>query len=222
MWFFLVLCLPLALVHSIFTWFPPSEMVSTKRALIRGLISSIPVWILSRFFGSLLPSMLGSPLFALNEWFGRILPYSLLPLVAYAFFWRLDEKMEGDKLQQRLTAFYGACLGPFGFIEMTKIELSPDLYSLIILPVILLMIAASMPALFRLWRGSWTSRRVLIGMGFAIGSMLLALSRWLLMARFWYIALAIVGGGTAFAWFRALPGLTPRTTGRPAGKVPLI
>jgi len=217
MWFFLVLSLPLALTHAVYSWFPSVETESTKRALIRGLVSSFPIWFLSRFLGSLLPSMAGSPLFAFNEWFDRILPYSLLPLLAYAFFWRLDEKMEGDRLQRKLTAFYAACLGPFGFAEMTRNELSPDLYSLVLLPIILLVIATSMPALFRLWQGAWTSRRVVIGIAFSVGGLVLGLSRWLLLARYWYVAIAIIAVAAALAWLRARPGLLMR----PSAKVTL-
>ena len=214
MWFFLVLCLPLSLAHAIFSWFPPAERESTKQALLRGLLSSIPVWLISRFLGSLLPSMVGSPFYAFNEWLDHILPYSLLPLLAYAFFWRLDEKVEGGLLQRRLTAFYGACLGPFGFVEMTRTELSPNLYTLIVLPLIILAIAASMPAVFRLWRGAWTSRRILMGLAFTIAGLLLGLTRWLLLARYWYIAIALVAGAALLVWFRALPGLLSRAAGK--------
>lgn len=208
MWLFLVLALPLGLAHAIFAWFPATELSGNKRVIIRGLIASIPVWFLSRLLGSLLPPFPGSPLFALNEWLDRILPYSLLPLLGYAFFWPLKERVEADQLQRRMTVFYGACLGPFGFAEMTRELLAPDFYGLFVLPLILVLTTFAMPALYRLWLVAWTSRRVLLGIGFAAAGLLLGLARWLLLARYWYLALLVLAGALLLAWFKALPGLS--------------
>jgi len=218
MWLFLIFGLPLALAHAIATWFPASELHSVRRTLLRGLISSIPVWFLSRFLGSLLPTMSGSPAYVFHEWFDRILPYSLLPLLAYAIFWRLDEPLEGDFLQRRLTVFYAGCLAPFGFGEMTRIELSPDLFGLVILPIILISIPAIMPALFRAWTKAWMTRRILIGTCFVLAGLLASLPHWLLLARYWYLALVIIACLMISAWSAALPGLYSR----PARKIPLV
>lgn len=210
MWLFLIFALPLALAHAIASWYPETEIESTNRTLLRGLVASIPLWFLSRFLGSLAPSLPGSPLFALHEWLDRFLPYSLLPLAAYAFFWRFDERIEADRIQRRMTAFFGACLAPVGFGEMTRNELSPSLYSTLLLPLILISITALMPALFRAWAGAWTSRRVLIGAGFVGAGLLVSLAHWLLLARYWYLAVLIVAATATAAWLWAVPGLTRR------------
>lgn len=207
MWLFLVFCLPLALVHALFAWYPAHDAENLKRVAIRGLISSLPVWYLSRFLGSLMPTFTGSPLFAFHEWFDRILPYSLLPLLAYAFFWHLDERLDGDALQKRMTLFFGACLAPFGFAEMTRELHHADLYVVAILPLYLTAVVALMPALFRAWRDAWTSRRALFATLFVSAGLLLSLTRWLLLARFWYLALPIVAAAVAVTWRLALPGL---------------
>ncbi|HUX36592.1 MAG TPA: hypothetical protein VMV44_01700 [Rectinemataceae bacterium] len=217
MWLFLIFALPLALAHAIASWYPATELESTNRTLLRGLVAAIPLWFLSRFIGSLAPSLPGSPLFAVHEWFDRFLPYSLLPLGAYAFFWRLDDMIEADRLQRRMTAFFGACLAPIGFGEMTRNELSPSLYSIVLLPIILIAIVAIMPAVFRAWTGAWTSRRVLIAAGFVGTGLIVSLVRWLLLARFWYLSVLIVAATAMAAWIWALPGLFQR----PTRKMPL-
>ena len=217
MWLFLIFALPLALAHAMASWYPAEERDLAKRTIVRGLVVSIPLWFIARWMGSLVPALPGSPLLALHELFDRFIPYSLLPLLGYALFWRLDEKMEADSLQRRMTAFYGASLAPIGFGEMTRAELSPELFSVVLLPIFLIWIVAVMPSIFRAWIGAWTSRRLLLGGAYLLAGILLSLVHWLLLARLWYVAVLIMAAGAAQAWFVSMPGLwTP-----PAKKVSL-
>ena len=88
MYLFLVFAPALAFFLLVYLYFPREEIEGTRKALIRGLIAALPVWLLSRLCGSILPAWPGSILGVLHEWADRFLPYSLFPALAYVVFYR--------------------------------------------------------------------------------------------------------------------------------------
>jgi len=215
MFLFMILGLPLAFATLVIRAYPAEELAETKRSLIRGLIFSIPLWFLARFLGGLLPPFWGSPLVVLHEFLDRALSYGALPLAGYALFWRFDEKIETPRFVRRLTAFYVACLAPMGLGEMTRSLLAPDFYSLFLLPLLLATLALALPLFVRTWMETWTSRRVLLGLGAAAALLVLSSSPWFLGAHNVLVPILVIGGSFALALLKTLPLLTKRSP-RPA------
>jgi hypothetical protein len=191
MFLFLIFGIPLGFALLVVLLFPRDEMQDWRRALLRGLVSAIPVWIVSRFLGSLIPAAWGSPLLVFHEWFDRFLPYSVLPALCYAVFYHYSEKLARGRRERRFTAFYAGTLSPIGIGEMTRYLISPDFYGLIVLPSLLFALVLGVPLMIAVWIEAWTFRRVLLAFAFVGGTLALSTPAVLLLARYWPLALLV-------------------------------
>jgi hypothetical protein len=191
--------------------YPPEELEDTKAVAIRGLVTSLPLWFLARFLGSLMPAAWGSPLLAFHDWFDLVLPYAALPALGYAVFWRYDERIERPRFLRRLTTFYAACLAPMGFGETARSLLAPDLFIIILLPVIVATLILALPVMIQAWFDTWAWRKALLVAFFVAAGLALSLARWFMLARTWYFAVALVAFALASALRLALPRLMARS-----------
>ena len=208
MFLFLIIAPVLASLWLFIAAFPMTERKETRDAVIRGLAISLPLWFLARLFGSFLPEAWGSLLNSFHELFDRVLPYSAFPALGYAVFWNYREKMDRERFQRRLTAFYAAALAPMGLGETTRSLPSPDFHVVIILPFILATIVLALPILIQTWLGAWGWRRVLLVAGYLAGALILSSTEWFMVARNWYLSVLVVAAAFAIAWRAALPGLS--------------
>lgn len=210
MYAFLVFALPLGFLVFAFLLYPREEIGTAKHAAMRGLVSAIPIWILARLLGSVVPSPWGSPLFALHEWVDRFLPYSVLPGLAYAVFYHYNKRLSPGEEERRLTAFYAGAMAPFGLGEMTRIWGNPDAYSVFVIPVLLAAIVLAMPRFTLVFAGEYGARRILPAGAAAFASLIASFVRPLFLAQLWPLGFILAGLLAAGAWFFALPGLSRR------------
>ncbi len=210
MYAFLVFSLPLAIFLLDMLVYPRQELVSMRRAFVRGLVAALPIWLLSRIPGLVIPYFWGSPFLAVNEWLDRFLPYSILPALAYAVFYRYGERLGPGMAQRRLTSFYAGCLALFGLGEMTKAWGHPDIYTVMVLPFILAATTLAAPRIVLAALGSWGFRRaIIIGAG-ALVTLAAGCILPLFLAQLWPLALLLAGVLCASAWFLSAAGLFAR------------
>lgn len=215
MYAFLLFGPPLAYVLLILRVYPREDAQATRRATVRGLLAAIPLWLLARLLGNLVPAAWGSPLLAFHEWADRFLPYAVLPALAYAVFYRYGERLPPGQAARRLTAFYAGALAPLGLGEMTRIWGNPSAYSVLVLPLLLAALALAMPALVLAFFEEYGARRALPVLAAVLATLAASLVRWLFLARFWPLALLLAAGLAAASWLYAAPGLLSRPP-RPA------
>lgn len=215
MYAFLLFGLPLAYVLLILRVYPREDAQATRRATVRGLLAAIPVWLLARLLGNLVPAAWGSPLLAFHEWADRFLPYAVLPALAYAVFYHYGESLPAGQAARRLTAFYAGALSPLGLGEMTRIWGNPSAYSVLVLPLLFTALALAMPALVLAFFEEYGARRALPVLAAVLATLAASLVQWLFLARFWPLALLLAAGLAAAAWLYAAPGLLRRPP-RPA------
>lgn len=210
MYAFLVFALPLALLLLAFLLFPMEEIGSAKHAALRGFLSAIPIWIVARLLGSLVPSLWGSPLLAGHEWVDRYLPYSVLPGLAYAVFYHYNKRLPPGEEERRLTAFYAGALAPFGLGEMTRVWGNPDAYSVFVIPLLLAAIVLAMPRFTLLFMREYGARRILPAGAVVLATLAASFVLPLFLAQLWPLAWLLSGLLAAGAWFFAFPGLSRR------------
>jgi hypothetical protein len=210
MYAFLILAFPLGFLFLTLVAYPAEEKIATRRAFIRGLVSSIAVWLLALLLGAILPPFWGSPLLALNEWMGRLLPWALGPALAYAVFYHYGVHLAPGEAQRRLTAFYAGCLAPLGLTETVKVWGNPGAYPIFIIPLFFAVITLAFPRLVLGFFEAWGARK--------LGLVLLALFAGLaggfvlplFLAQLWPLALLLAALLAAGAWFYAAPELFRR------------
>ena len=86
MYLFLIFGLPLGFLLLVIYGYPRSENTATRRAFGRGLAAFIPIWLLARLLGAIVPAAYGSPLLLFHEWVDRLLPYAAGPALTYLLF----------------------------------------------------------------------------------------------------------------------------------------
>lgn len=210
MYFFLIFGLPLGFILLVLDAYPRSEALSTRRAFTRGLAAFVPTWLLARLLGAIVPESYGSFLLSFHEWADRLLPYAVVPALSYLVFYRPSERLPLGEARRRLTAFYVGALSPVGLCETARIWGNPAPYALFLLPLLLAAICLLMPkAAFAAYEGYG------FGLAASIAAVLAAtfvasLCPFLLLARLWPIALALVAGIGAASWFLAYPELARR------------
>lgn len=216
MYLFSIVAIPLGFLLLTFLVYPREEISGAGRAVARGLICAVPVWVVARLLGALVPEIWGSPLLALREFFDRFLPYGALPALAYAVFYHYGERLQPGEEQRRLTAFYAGVLAPFGLGEMVRLWGHPDVYSVLVLPFIVAALILAMPTFALAFMREYGARRILpSGVAFffcAVASFV----RPLFLARLWPLALLAAGGLAAAAWFIGFAALDRRPSRRDA------
>jgi hypothetical protein len=211
MYLFLIFGLPLGFLLLGLYAYPRVESAAIRKAFRRGLVAFIPIWLLARLFGAIVPLASGSFLAAFHEWADRLLPYAILPALAYLVFYRPGERLPAGAVPRRLTAFYAGALSPVGLCETARIWGSPEPYALFLLPLILAAICLAMPKIASLARDSYGIGLAGVIAAFVLISFALSLCPYLLLLRLWPIALLVVAAACAGAWFYAFPELEAKT-----------
>ncbi|HOX33903.1 MAG TPA: hypothetical protein PLB91_16350 [Spirochaetales bacterium] len=210
MYFFLVLALPLGFALLEQGLYPRDEVATTKRALFRGLLASLPLLLAARILGSLVPEAPGRIWSAFHEWADRILPYAFLPGLLYAVFYRYGERLPAGAAHRRLTAFYAGALAPVGLVELFRVWGSPDPYKALVLPLLLAAMVLAMPRLaFAFWGSSGSSLALLAAASLA-ASLALSCIPFLFLRRFWPLAWLAAGATIFLGWRSAGPELLRR------------
>jgi hypothetical protein len=210
MYFFLILALPLAFILLVLRDYPRSELPAARKAFLRGLAAFIPIWLVARTLGAIVPAAYGSFLHAFHEWADRLLPYAVLPALSYLVFYRPGERLPPGAAPRRLTAFYAGALAPVGLCETARIWGSPESYTLFLLPALLCAICLAMPKAASLVHEGYG-----IGLATTIAALVCvtlaaSLCPYLLLVRLWPIALLVVAAAGAGAWLFAYPELRMR------------
>jgi hypothetical protein len=207
MYFFLIFGMPLGFLLLVLDAYPRSERTTTKRAYIRGLISFIPLWLIARILGAILPAIYGSFLITFHEWADRLLPYASLPALAYLVFYRPAERLPVGTAMRRLTSFYAGALTPVGLCETMRIWGTPAPYPLFVLPFLLGALCLFMPKMAALVYESYGFGLAASIIGIAAGTFAASLCPFLFFARLWPLAIALVAALGAGAWLYANPEL---------------
>jgi hypothetical protein len=207
MYAFLVLALPLGFLLLFIGLYPRSEALQTRRAYLRGVAASIPIYFVARILWSVVPPLYGSFLLVLHEWAGRFLPYAGLPVLLYLAFYRFDERLPAGSFERRLTAFYAGSLSPMGLYEMVRIWGSPDPYDILILPFLLAAVAIAMPKIAQSIHRAYGFGLALRCSGAVLGSLAVSFCPTLFLARLWPLSWLLVAAAGAGAWFLARDGL---------------
>jgi hypothetical protein len=211
MYLFLIFGLPLGFVLLFLYAYPRDESAAIGKAFRRGLVAFIPIWLVARFLGAIVPLASGSFLSAFHEWADRLLPYAILPALAYLVFYRPGERLPAGAVPRRLTAFYVGALSPVGLCETVRIWGSPEPYALFLLPLILAAISLAMPKIASLARDTYGIGLAGVIAAFVLISFASSLCPYLLLIRLWPIALLLVAAACAGAWFFAFPELEAKT-----------
>jgi hypothetical protein len=188
MYLFLVLGLPLGFLLLVLASFPRDETLEARRTFLRGLLISIPLWILARLAGSLVHPIYGSLLLVFCEWADRILPYAGLPAAGYLVFYRYGDDLGYGRLERRLTAFYAGALSPMGLGEMVRVFGDSEPYPLLLLPFVLAALVLAMPRFIAEAVEGYGFGKVLAVLGAAAFSLAASLGPWLFLARLWPLA----------------------------------
>jgi hypothetical protein len=207
MYFFLIFGMPLGFLLLVLDAYPRSEYPTTRRAFIRGLVAFVPIWLVARILGAIVPAAYGSFLLTFHEWADRILPYAALPALAYLVFYRPGEPLPIGALPRRLTAFYAGALTPVGLCETLRIWGNPAPYPLFFLPIILGAICLFMPKSAVLVNESYGFGLAASIAGIVAATFAASLCPFLLLARLWPITIALVASIGAGAWLYAYPEL---------------
>jgi hypothetical protein len=210
MYLFLLFGLPLGFFLLVLQAYPRSEYEATRRAFARGLVAFLPVWLIARILGALVPEMIGSLLYAFHEWADRILPYAALPGLAYLVFYAPHESLPAGAGPRRLSAFYAGSLCPVGLIETIRIWGNPEPYALFLLPMLLGAICLIMPKVVAHAYSAYGIALAATIVAFAAVCFAASLCPFLILARLWPLALLIVGAAGAGAWYFAYPELLRR------------
>jgi hypothetical protein len=210
MYFFLVLALPLAFLLLVLEAYPRAERQTTGRAYVRGLVAFIPIWLLARLLGALVPAAYGSFLLTFHEWVDRILPYAALPALAYLAFYRPGERLPPGEALRRMTAFYAGALSPVGLCETARIWGSPEPYPLFLLPILLGAACLLMPLAAASIHDGYGLGLVLRIAATAAATFAASLSPFLILSHLWPLAILLTAAAAAGAWLFAYPELLRR------------
>ena len=207
MYFFLIFGLPIAFLLLVLAVYPKNEYPTTSRAFSRGIAAFIPMWLVARILGALVPTVYGSFLLTFHEWADRLLPYAAFPALAYLVFYRSGERLPSGAAARRLTAFYAGALSPVGVCETVRLWGNTAPYTLFFLPVVLAAICLLMPKVAVTIYEGYGLALVTTITGAAAATFVASLFPFLLLGRLWLPALALVAGIGTAAWFFAFPEL---------------
>jgi len=207
MYVFLVLALPLGFAALALALFPGEERTATKRAFFRGLIASLPLLLAARALGALVPEAPGSALDIFHEWADRILPYSALPALLFALFYRYAEHMPAGAASRRLTAFYAGALSPMGLFETLRLWGKADAYTIILLPILMAAMVLVMPRVAFALHETYGARLVLIAAAAAAVGLAFCFLPFLFLLGLGPLAFALTAGMGLFGWWLARPEL---------------
>jgi hypothetical protein len=207
MYFFLIFGLPLGFLLLALDSYPKSEYPKVRGAFARGLVASLPLWLVARILGSIVPPAYGTVLLAFHEWADRTLPYAFLPAVAYLVFYRPGERLPAGFAPRRLTAFYAGALSPVGLLETIRIWGNPDPYTLFFLPFILAASCLVMPKAAAAVHEAYGLRLAALVAGLLALTLVASLGPFLILARLWPLAVLLVAAAGAFSWFSGYPEL---------------
>ena len=210
MYFFLIFGLPLGFILLVIDVYPAAERSTISKAFARGLASFIPIWIVARILGAIVPAVYGSVLLALHEWADRFLPYALLPALAYLVFYKPGERLHPGVAIRRFTAFYVGALSPTGLCEAARIWGSPEPYALFLLPVLLGAICLAMPQVAARSYSAYGAGLAGTIALFVVASLIASLCPYLFLVRLWPLALIITAAVGAGAWYFSYPELSAR------------
>ena len=218
MFCFLIFGLPVAFLLLALNVYPRSEYKAASRAFSRGLAAFIPVWLVARILGAIVPTVYGSFLLTFHEWADRLLPYAVLPALAYPVFYRLGDRLPTGAEPRRLVAFYAGALSPVGLCETVRLWGNPSPYTLFFLPFLLAAICVLMPKAATAIHGGYGFGLVVSMAGVAAATFVASLCPFLMLERLWLPALAIVAAAGAGAWFFGYRELSrsPSTTEPPS------
>jgi len=205
MYLFLILGLPLGFFFLVLRAYPRSEYPETRKAFLRGLAAFIPVWLVARLLGAMVPSVYGSFLMSFHEWADRILPYSALPALGYLIFYRPNENLPLGARERRLTAFYAGTLAPVGLFETIRTWGSPSPYVLFFLPLLLAALCLLMPKPAAAVHNGYGLGLALSIAGVAAATFAASLCPLLILASLWPLAIALVAAIGAAAWYFGYP-----------------
>lgn len=207
MYLFLLFALPLGFCLLGLLLYPREEYADTKKVLIRGLIVSIPTWLLARLFDFIIPEFWGSVLSVFTEWFNRFLPYALMPALGYTVFYSLDERVPGGYAQRRLTAFYAGALAPMGLFETISLWGSPGAYTNLFLPFLMAAIVLCLPPLVLNFKREYGNGKLKPAAKACALTLATAAVRPLFLAQLWPLAVILVAAIAIYAWYTAEPEL---------------
>ena len=210
MYFFLIFGLPIGFLLLVLAVYPKNEYPTTSRAYSRGLAAFIPMWLIARILGALVPTVYGSFLMTFHEWADRLLPYAAFPVLAYLVFYRSGERLPSGTEPRRLTAFYAGALSPVGVCETVRLWGSTAPYALFFLPILLAAMCLLMPKVaVTIYKGYGLALVVTIA-GATAATFAASLIPFLSLGRLWLPALALVAVAGTGAWFFAVPELMRR------------
>jgi hypothetical protein len=207
MYFFLMFGLPVAFLLLVLREYPVNENPTTRKAFLRGLAAFIPTWLAARLLGPIVPAVYGSFLLAFHEWADRLLPYAVIPALAYLVFYKPGERLPPGAAPRRFTAFYAGALTPVGICEAARVWGSPEPYALFVLPILLGAICVIMPKAAALAHMSYGIELAAIICAVVFGGLAASLCPFLFHVRLWPLALLIAAAACAFAWRFAFPEL---------------
>lgn len=207
MYLFLLFALPLGFWLLGLLLYPREEYADTKKVLLRGLIASVPTWLLARLLDLVAPECWGSILSVFAEWFNRFLPYALMPALGYLVFYRLDERLPPGYAQRRLTSFYAGALAPMGLFETIALWGKPSAYANLFLPFLIAALVLCMPPIvlnFQREYGKGKLKPALLACALSLAA---SAVRPLFLAQLWPLAVILVAAIAVYAWYRVEPEL---------------
>jgi hypothetical protein len=211
MYLFLIFGLPLGFALLVVSTYPRIEFTDTRKTFGRGLAAFIPLWIVARILGAIVPASYGSILLGFHEWADRLLPYAALPALGYLVFYRLGELIPAGPLCRRFTAFYAGALAPVGLCETVRVWGTPEPYVLFLLPILLAAICVIMPKIVSLLYGSYGLELGRTIAAAVICSLIVSLCPFLFLVHLWPLALLIVAAVAAGTWRYVFPDLEARS-----------
>jgi len=189
---FLIFGLPLGFLILVLYAYPRNEFSQTRGAYLRGLAAFLPIWLIARILGAIVPAAYGSFLLTFHEWADRLLPYAVLPALAYLVFFKPGERLPPGVEPRRLTAFYAGALSPVGVCETARVWGVPSPYALFFLPFLLAAICLAMPKAFVRIHQAYGLGLFVELAAVAAASFAASLCPFLLLARLWPLAVLLV------------------------------
>ena len=205
MYLFLISGLPLGFLFLVLKAYPRGEDRDTRKAFLRGIAVFIPMWLVARLLGLIVPPVYGSFLLAFHEWAERLLPYAGLPALGYLIFYHRRESLSPGRRSRRITSFYAGALAPAGLFETMRIWGSPSPYILFFLPFFLAALCLLMPKAASVFHNGYGFGLAAAIAGSGLATFAASLCPYLLLASLWPIAILLVAAAGVAAWYFALP-----------------
>jgi hypothetical protein len=150
MYIFSIFAIPLSFYILVLVLYPPREHAEALRTWLRGFAMSLPLVLLARAAGSLVPTMYGTILSPLHEAADRFLPYVILPGAVYSLFRHGADSDAGNPSRRNMTSFYAGALSLSGCAEIFHTVEAPSVFTLFALPFLTFSTLLAAP---RFWVG---------------------------------------------------------------------